>query len=461
MAPTLTDRQTPEADLYLLACLMLAQFILTLLGVAGLLISCLLGLFLSAMGLTRSAAKPDLVGFLLLLLYAGMCMFSSLAVYGNLTLSYGPSHLLFPLLYLLLSTMSGRESALLRRLCALWAAVVALWGLGEFLWRSLLLGAPRRLGGLLGNPNALGIFLVVGWFLLQDCLKDRDRIPAPLPFLEPFLLIALSLTLSMGSFVALAAGMFLDLLIRWRKTSLRDALNGLWPSLAKATLCFGTGILLYLSVTRTEFPLVALLPLAYALALSACWPRLEAYLTARPRAAFLLALLGLLVAVGAVAIRPSALATFAQRLEMMKSGLAYLPAHPLTGVGAYRWRFLDMADGGTYFNTWHIHNSLLHVGVEMGWIAMAALIFLVLHFFRKDHSEAQTAAFTAFLVHNMMDTSFFYTGITSLVLLSAARPRDGGKPLSGRTTRLLFAGFALLFAFLLFYYLFFGREVWT
>ena len=136
MAPTLTDRQTPEADLYLLACLMLAQFILTLLGVAGLLISCLLGLFLSAMGLTRSAAKPDLVGFLLLLLYAGMCMFSSLAVYGNLTLSYGPSHLLFPLLYLLLSTMSGRESALLRRLCALWAAVVALWGLGEFLWRS-------------------------------------------------------------------------------------------------------------------------------------------------------------------------------------------------------------------------------------------------------------------------------------------------------------------------------------
>ena len=146
---------------------------------------------------------------------------------------------------------------------------------------------------------------------------------------------------------------------------------------------------------------------------------------------------------------------------MMKSGLAYLPAHPLTGVGAYRWRFLDIADGGTYFNTWHIHNSLLHVGVEMGWIAMAALIFLVLHFFRKDHSEAQTAAFTAFLVHNMMDTSFFYTGITSLVLLTATRPRDGGKPLSGRTTRLLFAGFALLFAFLLFYYLFFGREVWT
>ena len=42
MAPTLTDRQTPEADLYLLACLMLAQFILTLLGVASLLISCLL-----------------------------------------------------------------------------------------------------------------------------------------------------------------------------------------------------------------------------------------------------------------------------------------------------------------------------------------------------------------------------------------------------------------------------------
>ena len=34
MAPTLTDRQTPEADLYLLTCLMLAQFILTLLGVA-------------------------------------------------------------------------------------------------------------------------------------------------------------------------------------------------------------------------------------------------------------------------------------------------------------------------------------------------------------------------------------------------------------------------------------------
>ena len=58
MAPTLTDRQTPEADLYLLACLMLAQFILTLLGVASLLISCLLGLFLMIPLSFRSPHRP-------------------------------------------------------------------------------------------------------------------------------------------------------------------------------------------------------------------------------------------------------------------------------------------------------------------------------------------------------------------------------------------------------------------
>ena len=111
----------------------------------------------------------------------------------------------------------------------------------------------------------------------------------------------------------------------------------------------------------------------------------------------------MLVAGAAVLVRPGSAAIFAERLEMMGSGLHYLFQSPLTGVGPYQWRMLDLYDGGKYFNTWHIHNQWIHVGVELGLPALFCLAFAVARFLRRPKTDAQKAGFTAFLitVHNL------------------------------------------------------------
>ena len=100
-------------------------------------------------------------------------------------------------------------------------------------------------------------------------------------------------------------------------------------------------------------------------ALAMCWSTFDRFLRACPRVAASISATGFLVAAAAVTVRPSSLATFAERLEMMRNGMGYLAENPLLGVGPYQWRLLNLADGDKYFNTWHIHNVLIHVGVEM------------------------------------------------------------------------------------------------
>jgi len=153
------------------------------------------------------------------------------------------------------------------------------------------------------------------------------------------------------------------------------------------------------------------------------------------------------VAAAAVAVRPSSLATFAERLEMMENGLHYLVQSPLLGGGPYRWRFLNLADSDKYFNTWHIHNVLIHVGVELGWIAMAMLAVLAARGYAKKSSLPQKGGFTAFCVHNLMDTGFFYLGIMSFTLIFAGMHGHGGKRVNGFWLKAFFGTAALIYAY--------------
>lgn len=430
-------------DHYIVACIVLAQFIMTLLGVGDVRTVSLVGLLLCAVGLVRGSAQVDLWVFLPMVFYILTGMASAFAVYGNITDGYASLQMIFPVLYLLLACLEEEEMRLLRRLCAAWAGAVGALGIGQFVFRAVFLGRASRLGGLLGNPNALGIFLVTGWFLLLGCLHGRER--TVLAYLEPVLLIALALTLSMGSFAAMAAGILVLLLAKKREASWGETFRYGGGLLARASLGIGTGVLLYLAAARTDVPWICVPLLLYGAAVTVLWPGYKRYLTAVPGMAAVISALGVLVAVILVAVRPSSIATFLERLEMMASALRYLTVNPLLGVGPYQWRLLDLYDGGTYFNTWHIHNALLHVGVEMGWIAMAMLTVVVVRAFRKRAEPPVRAEFAAFCVHNMMDTSFFYLGITALVLIVAGNPRSGGRKLDGLGLKLVFGLFAALF----------------
>lgn len=437
-------------DHYAAACLIPALFILTLTGVGDVFTVSLLGLLLCGVGLTRGGARVDLWVLLSLLLYDLACLASSFAAYGNLTDGYGVTHGIFPVLYLLLACLGEEDRRLLEKGCALWVGLAAGAGIVGFVFLAVTQGRAGRMSGLLGNPNAMGIFLTVGWLICTGH-KTEGTSWTPPAFLEPLLLMALATTLSMGSFAAMAAGIIVLLVRQIRTDGWSSAFLYACQLLAKASFGVGTGLLLYLAAARTGTPWLCLPLLAYGIAVMLLWRKFTRFLEAKPRMTGLLASLGLLVTAAVIVLRPSAVSTFLERLEMMGSGLHYLTKHPLLGVGPFQWRMLDLNDGGTYFNTWHIHNVILHTGVEMGWIAMAMLIVIALRAFSKGLPPAKQALAVAFFVHNMIDTSFFYLGITALVLLTAGEPWQKGRTLDGRVVKFLFLLLAGLFAYSVWY----------
>ena len=231
-------------------CLALALVILSLTGVGNVKTASLAGLILCGAGLTRGAARTDLWVLVPLTVYDLAAMASSWAAFGNIVDGYGAMHGLFPVLYLLASCLDGREQRLLRSCCLLWAGAAAAAGIGRFAFQVIVQGWAVRMSGLLGNPNAMGIFLVMSWFLLMHC-DEEDRGPGLLR-LEPLLLIALALTLSMGSFAAMAAGIAVLLLEKKQSASWRETVRFICPVLARAVLGMGTGLLVYLAARKRQ-----------------------------------------------------------------------------------------------------------------------------------------------------------------------------------------------------------------
>lgn len=433
-------------DHYTAACILLALFVLSLVGVGDVAVVSLLGFLLCMAGLTQRSAQADLWILVPFLVYNLACMASAYAVYGEIVSGYGITHGIFPVFCLLTACLDPDEQRLLKRLCALWTGVAAAVGIGHYGLQALAQGQMGRMSGLLGNPNAMGIFFVLGWFLVAVPTGEEGSWALARSLLEPLLLIAAAMTLSMGSFLAMAAGVLVLLAQRKKAASWRETFSYACQILAKASLGMGTGLLIYLSAARTDVPWSCLFLLAYGAAVMLCWRRFEAFLEAKPRMAALISALGALVSAAAVLMRPNAVATFGERLEMMASGINYLTVNPLLGVGPFQWRQLDLNDGGKYFNTWHIHNIPIHVGVEMGWIAMVALLLIGIRALVRRQSPEDRALTAAFIVHNLIDTSFFYLGVTALVLTATGGSREEARRLGGRGVKLLFALFAGLFA---------------
>lgn len=440
---------------YLTVCLFIALFILTWVGVGDIPTVSVLGLILCLAGFARRSVQADLWILCPLILYNLAAMVSSYAVYRNITDGYASLHLLYPVMYLMMGCLEENEMRVLRLLCVVWAGIVAAAGMVGFVSRAVLLGSAGRMEGFPGNPNATGIFLVVGWFALKGWEEEEgDRGSARLlPYVEPLLLMGLALTLSMGSFTAMAVGILVALSGKRKDFSGRELFRYACRLLAEASLGVGVGVLLYVAAARTGAAWICLPLSVYALAVVICWKKYRRFLKEYAWMAVLLSACGLMVTAAVIAVRPGSVATFTERLEMMRNGLGYLVMHPLTGVGPYQWRILNLHDSDKYFNTWHIHNVLLHVGVEMGWIAMGVLVLVTVRFFIKKPDLWRKSGFTAFCMHNMMDTSFFYMSIVTLTMLTAGNVRKGGRKMESAGTRAVFGIFAVLFAWHLYFYI--------
>lgn len=432
---------------YVVIVMLLALAALTVGGVGSPDTVGVTGLILCAAGLSRKAVKVDLWVLVPLTAYIVLGALSSYVTYGYFTGGYTATQAILPALYLLMACLSGEELLLFRRLSLLWAACVAAHGMTQFIRRALD-GSAGRLGGMLGNPNSLGIFLVIAWFGLTAWMpaeEEKGTLSTLLRRLEPLVLTTLALTLSMGSFVALAVGMAYMAAGWLRRDGWRTAISRICRMLAKAGLCMGLGVLMYFTARRTAIPWFCLALLAYLLALTALWEKLDRFLRDLPWAAAGMTAAGTMVAAATIAIRPSSIDTFLERLEMMRNGLGYVLSAPLLGVGPYQWRLLNLSDADIYFNTWHIHNIPIHVAVELGLPAAVMLFVLVVHVFRKK--SPNRAGFAALVCHSLMDTGFFYLGTMSLVTVTVGDPGEGGAQLHVAAVRGLFAVFMVHFAY--------------
>lgn len=420
-------------DHFLVSLLIMSLIVLTLGGVGNALIAGSAGVALCLAGCMQGAVTVDLRVLIPLLVFDMFSMLSSWHTYGSIARGFAPTHLVLTALYLLMAHLEDRERLLLRRLCILWTGGVAVQGILQFTLRTQTTDVGR-LSGLLGNPNALGIFLVVGWF----ALLAENRESSKLDRLEPVILAALAMTLSMGSFLAMAGGTLIFFLVDRRRVGMRQRLLRICQVIARATVSMGIGLLLYIAGRKTNVRWLCILLIVYLLIVVIDWKNICALIQKYPRMAGLLAVAGIFVAGIAVALRPSAAATFVERLSMMRSGLRYIMENPLLGVGPYQWRRLDYNDGGIYFNTWHIHNLFLHIGVELGLVAMAALIAVTLRHFLKNGEPAEKAGSAAFLFHCMVDTGFFYEAVPALTLLTVSRPQKEGRQLGTALSRTIF-----------------------
>lgn len=443
-------------DHYLVLLLFLSLISLTLLSSETPLLTGLLGLILCVTGMAQGRAKTDLWVLVPLILYQVFSVISFRMAYTGaptgMIADFLSAQAFYPVLYLLMAFLNAEERLWLKRLCLLWTGCVAAVGLVQFILRAID-GRAARLGGVFGNPNAMGAFLVIGWLVLQTCFPEgeEDGWNPWLRGLEPLLLAVLALTLSMGSFVAMAAGVLVLILSRVRGGTWRKTLTFACDILARAGFGVGLGVLMYTAARRSGQPWLCV-PLAlYLLAVMFFWGRFQSFLGDFPKAAAAMTALGALVAVAVVLSRPSSLATFRERLAMMENGLHYLTVHPLWGLGPYQWRVYNYLDSDLYFNTYHIHNVPLHIGVELGLPAMAMALTVLVRRFVKRSEPGHIAGYTAFVVHNLIDTSFFYSAVTAMTLMTVAEPGNGGRQLPALAVRLIFAGFAAMFAVYLFY----------
>ncbi len=439
-------------DHYVVLCLFAALFILSFTGAGNIVVTGLLGLLLCAAGLMQGSVKVDLWILLPLLIYNLFGFASSCAAHGNTVAGYAAIQLIFPVLYLLAACLQKEELQWLRRMCAGWAAAVAFAGIVWFAYRAVWQGTAGRLGGILGNANALGIFLVLGWFMWKECEAEKEEREGAWQCLEPLILAGLALTLSMGSFLSMAAGIAVLLWEKGRHASLRETFFHAVCMLARVGLGVALGIFLYLAAARTDFPQSCLLVFLYILLAALCWPGLGRLLEQCEGLAVGISGMGMLLALVVIAIRPSAAATFSERLEMIQNGLKYITVNPFLGVGPYRWRILNLYDSDKYFNTYHIHNVFVHVAVELGFFAMGMLLIITLRCFLKKKHPAQYACAAAFLFHSMMDTGFFYPAIVALAMLAAGEAGERGSAVRAAVTRLIFGVSGVMFAWNLWCY---------
>lgn len=430
-------------------CVALALVALPFLGIAGGVFMCAVGALLCLAMLTRRAMRLDLWVFIPLLAYVVLNGIATFRIYGTLNEGYFGAQSIYLVIYLAIACVEDHEAEMMRKLCTGWAALVAIIALGVFAG-NVLGGKALRLDWPFGNADPQGIFLVIAWFALSGFEGD-DGASRLLRRCEPVILVALALTLTMASFGALVIGVIAMLLYEKSRRSWKELGRRALLLVARLVLGAGMGFLLYGLAFVTPGSWIILLGVAVVVIVAVAWERIVAFLSGHLACTVILAVASIALVAGAFFIRANAAGRFVERIAMIQDGIGYVSVDPLFGIGPFQWHHINHELGDPFPTAALIHSTLASVAVEIGLIALAALLIVVVRFFVKRREPWQRGAFIAFLVQNLFDLGFYFPAVTGLLMVTVATPRRGGVCLVGAIPKVinivLLAFYAALAAF--------------
>lgn len=420
-------------DNYLALCVALALVALSFLGIAGGAFTSMVGAILCLAIFSKRTMNLDLWIFIPLVIYTVLSGYANYRTLGTLTEGYFGAQAVYLALYLAIASMEKSEASIARKLCVAWAALVAAVGILMFVGSQFLGGLVLRLSWPMGNADSLGIFMVIAWFAMP-MFEDDGGFSRWLRRMEPLLLIALALTLTMTSFGALAIGAIAMLLYGKRSRSWGELGTYAAVTIARLVIGVGAGIALYgISLQDPGSWLVGLAFLCIV-ALVVFWERVTQLLEQYLWVAGIFVLLAVVLAIGMFLIRANAFDRLIERMAMIQSGAVLFAEDPLFGAGAYGW-FEYKSEIGLFPTARLIHSTLMSTAAELGIFAVLALLVVAVRFFIKRRKPAQRGAFIAFLVQNLVDLGFFFTAVTGMLMVVAATPRSGGAILQGVVAR--------------------------
>ena len=436
------DRQGEFENRFVAVILFLTFFIFTFLGAGNFIIVTFTGLLLCMVGIMQGPVRTDIWILIPLTLYNVISFASSYMTYGNTLEGYASTQLTFPVIYLLVSYLNNKERTKLRILCSFWVGVMALIGILQFAAAGFH-GGMGRLSGIMGNPNAMGAMLVLGWFSAQSCLDETFQgggiLRDCLYGVKHIILAALALTLSLGALGSLCVG-FISMCIYGRKSC-----GEFLAQSADMIFALGSGIMLYAASNYTYWPLLSVAICIYILFSAITAEAMAEFLRNQKYLKLAIFALGFLGALLVLILRPNAFATFAERIAMIRNGLSYIRFSNSLGIGPYQWRMLNLYDDDMYFNTWHIHNIFVHVGVELGLAALSMLVIAAIRHTQKKEDCGQRGEFAAAVTHNLMDTSFFYMATVPFLIMTSAKDENKTRLLGNAVVKGLFGAFGLMF----------------
>lgn len=291
--------------------------------------------------------------------------------------------------YLVMACVREKGLARLVNALILGGVMVSLFGLYQYVFTNDVITAEgvRRMRALYGSPNNLSLML--GRVIpLTGCLAlwsvDRKRYWGALLAMVP----ALVLTFSLGGWLAVAAS---GLVVA--------ALNG-WRALLGATASAGAVLVASLPVLRVE--------------------RIVSHLNLSE-------------------------GTTALRLDIWRAAVAMIADHPAFGVGLDQFvvhypRYM-LPSAWREPNLSHPHNLLLDVWLRMGAVGVAVVMWLLASFFalayrlyRQEGRPWQRAlavgllaSMVDFIVHGMIDNSYFVVDLAVVFWFSMAAVKILGK----------------------------------